>query len=532
MKKIKKKKYRLCVYLLKKNCSRSDVIKNPLGLIKYSLKNYNTDEMMLYVKKTIPYVPRWLKFFDGYLEKDITDLYNSSSAAILIVESDGRYFAFTFGYGRSLLNLNNVEDSFGLKVTLNSIDPDKIKSVDIKNLDTVLRYSRVQTSTVSAVDNFGMNVERDILNAVTGKSTDNTMGDQISGSVALHIGMYTNIDNLKKLCKKLLGKFYDKSYKKMFSWVDHINEVKNRNLIDELDGHLIKSIRSKDINFERLYLAIPELIDWEQFAGFRFKEKDELREDIFISDVLRLYKKNEEEVTLDWLRRREVLCIGKDNEQIINNWTLYKCINFEFKKDEATYLLHGSKWFKIDTNYVRSVNRLLKRIDEYTKFTFPIYEEEGEGKYNRRVSKMYSNKCILMDKKNILYGGGRSRIEFCDLIINQKDFIHVKRFRGSSALSHLFFQGLNSATVFLQDTEFVRRLNKRVSPIIVFPSVDSIKASDYEIVFAIISKISGDIKELLPFFSKVSFLQIYRQLKAYGFRVSVAKISIQNTSGN
>jgi uncharacterized protein (TIGR04141 family) len=141
-------------------------------------------------------------------------------------------------------------------------------------------------------------------------------------------------------------------------------------------------------------------------------------------------------------------------------------------------------------------------------------------------------KCFLMHKKIIQYGGGHSSIEFCDLIINKKDFVHIKRFRGSSALSHMYQQGLISATIFLQDIEFHRELNKLLPVNMHFPIIKSLKASKYEIVFAIVSKVLGDIKELLPFFSKISLLQTYTQLRAYGYQVSMAIINTDDNIEN
>ena len=64
----------------------------------------------------------------------------------------------------------------------------------------------------------------------------------------------------------------------------------------------------------------------------------------------------------------------------------------------------------------------------------------------------------VMDRKNIRYGGGASRIEFCDLFINKRTLLHVKRYGGSSAMSHLFSQGVVSATLFLQDRDFRQKV--------------------------------------------------------------------------
>jgi len=524
------RKTRFCIYLIKENCPKKNIIKESKKPLKFLLKDHNEDDMVLYVMPSMAKMPTWLQFFSNSLQKELPDIYTSGCAAVLVVRCGSRYFAFSFGYGRVLLNLDYVEENFGLKVALNSIDPEKIKSVDTKNLDTVLRYSRVQTSRVSSVDSFGMNIDKDILNAVMGKSNYSYFGENISGADALYVSIETSINELPDLCKELLKKFAEKNYKKRFDWVDHITDIRNQKLINELDTILVESINNKDPNFERLFLAVPELVDWTQFGGFKFKEKDKLREDIFLNDILALYKKNDKKIDLAWLKHREVICYSSDADQIINSWSLYKYINFEYEKNNSTYLLHGGKWFEIDTNYVKSVSKRIKKIKHYEGFSFPVYSETREDDYNKKIVKMNTKKCYLMHGKNIQYGGGRSSIEFCDLIVNRTEFVHIKRYRGSSALSHLFQQGLNSASIFLQDLEFHKELNKLLPVQLQFPSIRSLKASDYEIVFAIVSKVAGDIKELLPFFSKISLLHACNQLQAYGYRVSIAKIDMDNNT--
>ncbi len=527
-KKSEEKKFRLCVYLIKEDCiQQEDVLKDASLLTKYTIKGVSANNTALFVKESHSNPPKWAVFFSGALEKNLADLYNSSSAAALIVKHNKQFFAYTFGHGHHLLNPNNIVDSFGLKVVLNSIDAAKIRSVDIKNLDTVLRYSKVQTSQAGSVDNFGMNIDRDILNAVTGLSNDEALGKQISGSTALHLSLAVKVQNLPDLCGKLLTKFNDKNYKETFPWVDHISEVRNPHLIGELNDSLVNAVKEKD--FERFFLAPPEIVDWELVEGFKYKTSDEeVREDIHISDVMP--NDNTEEVSLAWLKKKEVLCIGKDSEQIIDGWTLYDCINYELKKDRETYLLTGSKWFKIDSHYVDTVNKEIGVISEYKNFTFPKYGGEREDEYNKSVADKNSKTCFLMDKKNIAYGGGMSKIEFCDLLINKTDFVHVKRFRGSSALSHLFLQGFNSAFLFLTDSDFSKKVNKLLPTQWKFSEGDNIKASDYEVVFAVISRAKGSTKDIFPFFSKVSLIHIYKQLKAYGYKVSIAKIETNTTA--
>ena len=530
-KKSNDKKYRLSIFLFNETCLViKDAIKDESSLAKYSIKGFRDDEMTLFVKRSNSFLPKWLSFFDGFLNTKIENVFNSSSSAILLVKHENRIFAFTFGYGRSFLNLSLVEDKFGLKVALNSIDADKIRSVDIKNLDTVVRHSRVQTSQAGAVDNFGFNIDRDILNAVTGLSNDSVFGKQISGAVSLNISIPISVDRIAELCRNLLKKFGEKTYKERFPWVDHIADVKNAVLVKELNDLLIKTICEKDL--EQLFLAIPEIVNWEIIRGFKYKPSDEeVREDVHIADVLPPDEELKDKVNIEWLKRKNVLCVSSDNEEIIyNSWPLYNCINYEVKKndkDNATYLLTTGKWFKIDTDYVQFVSEDIKNIPEYSNFHFPEHEGESEGKYNNRVYESDKERCCLMDMKNIAYGGGQNKIEFCDLFIDKKDFAHVKRFRGSACLSHLFMQGHNAAFLLRTDINFLKKVNQKLPSDWRFNESKQFLASDYEVVFAVISKVNKGIKDIIPFFSKVSLQQVYKQLSAYGYKVSLVKIDVK-----
>jgi uncharacterized protein (TIGR04141 family) len=63
-----------------------------------------------------------LSYFDHHASEDLpVGLFNASTAAALLLEIEDRLFALTFGYGRHLLDLQRVEQDFGLKVVLNTV---------------------------------------------------------------------------------------------------------------------------------------------------------------------------------------------------------------------------------------------------------------------------------------------------------------------------------------------------------------------------------------------------------------------------
>ena len=133
-----------------------------------------------------------------------------------------------------------------------------------------------------------------------------------------------------------------------------------------------------------------------------------------------------------------------------------------------------------------------------------------------------------MDKKNIRITGAASPVEPCDLFRGNNEFIHVKRYGGSSVLSHLFNQGLVSGELFQMESEFRELFNsklpkgRKLSNTKVRPN-----RNDYKIIFAIISE-SNEKDLSIPFFSRISLKHVITRLEARGFVVLSAKISVDD----
>lgn len=55
------------------------------------------------------------------------------------------------------------------------------------------------------------------------------------------------------------------------------------------------------------------------------------------------------------------------------------------------------------------------------------------------------------------------RIEVCDFLTMDKKFIHIKPWKSSSTLSHLFSQGKIVGTQTLQEKEYREKLQRRLN---------------------------------------------------------------------
>lgn len=511
----------LNIFLIKKDVDDVDAfLTNRAALEQYALTDGKTPVGDLYVQKPHAKLPSWGKFFADYLDpKELGK--SSSTAAVLVVQVDKRWFAITFGQGRFLLEAESWEEGFGLRVTLNSVAQDKIKSIDKVTFDALSTHSKIQSSQEAAPQDFGLDVEQDLVRAVTGSPDDSTLGHRLSGKDALRTCVSVAVDQLPDLLKRYQAQFRSKAYQKSFPWVDHIAEVSRASQREELDQLLVDQIKAK--NLERCWMAVPEIVDWASIDGFRFgmSQKHPKHHDIHLDRFLEEVR-DPVSITIENLRQRHVYCIGDDDRQI-DQWPVYKCIYCELDVNNESYLLSGGKWYRVTREFVADVNDSFARIPRYPA-AFPEYDDDSEGSYNERIASGDAARIALMDKKLVPFGGGK--FEFCDLYTRDKDIVHVKRYGGSSVFSHFFAQGTNSGELFQTQAEFRTLVNNLLPASHKFADAGKRPDSkEYQVVFAVVSDADGaDLT--IPFFSRLNLRAAVRRLDGYGYRVAITKIPV------
>lgn len=151
---------------------------------------------ILFVQRTKTNPPRWAKLFDEFIDEG--DLgKTSSSSAIFLVKADGWVFALAFGQGRYLLEPDCWEERFGLRVALNSISANRLRSVDKVTFDALSTHTRTQSSREASATEFGLDIELDLVRAVTGIPNDEALGRRITGMDALHASVRVDLKGLR-----------------------------------------------------------------------------------------------------------------------------------------------------------------------------------------------------------------------------------------------------------------------------------------------------------------------------------------------
>jgi uncharacterized protein (TIGR04141 family) len=487
------------------------------------------EKAQLYIKRTSGIRPKWASIFRDIIDLDLIGKTANISAAFLIKISD-KHFVLTFGQaGRFLIRDDVCEERFGLLVALNSVDKESFRCIDKQSLDTIESHTRIQAGHDTTADQFGLDVEQDMLKAIVGTPREIFLGTRMTGTDALSVSVRMDLSFLPTLLTYYQEKYEQDLNTTDYQWVNNISLVKNSSsIIKELDIKLLEKFANKD--YVNLWLAIPEIINWETVKGFIYQRgKKTIYPDINIEGFLSTIDKNES-ITLDLLKNRHVYCADEDHNYVFKSWSIHKCIYAEIDYEGNKYILNDTKWYKVNQDFVSRTNNDFKKITKST-LTLPKYYGGGEGKYNSDVAKNYPESFVLLDDKNkIFHGGGHGQIEVCDLFSKDKQLIHIKIYGKSSIFSHLISQGFVSGRLLQLDSEFRNKVkNKLQAPFNKLIEVDRRpNENEFTIIYGIISESEGD-DLYLPFFSRVNLNNTTKTLKGFGYNVELLKIFVDDT---
>lgn len=518
----KPKLQKITLSLLKEGLTRNNALRNPESLSSYRVPAIDPAQDSLFVQSKPPTPPRWISYLQPHVSGALVGLNTASASAVFLFETEDRLFALTFGRGRDLLEPESFEPDFGLKVVLNTVAPNQIKSVDAKTIDESTLHTRSDLSTSSTLAAFGLDVTRDLLRAVTGTPKDQSLAHRLTGSDALGIHTRVSLPEIPDLAKRLVEAYGANDYKENFDFIDYLRPEKRPSKLLELQDLLVGALQTREIT--DVHLAAPETLDWLDVEGFLFStnRKGELESDPRISTYLD--SREEVEVDMKLLKRDRLLPVSSSSGEAMSGWPIYRCIVYQVEVDEHLYVLSTGEWYRVDLSFREKVEAEVNALPKLEGLP-EADAETDEDAYNKKAAKAIGGLCL--DKK-FVYDGGPDKMEVCDILTAKGGLIHVKQRGSSSTLSHLFTQGVNSAERLLLDEEFRRQacaVAKREDPGFppVLPEV-SPDTKDHEISFVVITRSTRSTPLTLPFFSVVSLRTAARQLQAFRFPVSIAAV--------
>lgn len=526
----KTKSIKITAFLMKDGITKfEECFQNEKGAKTYEIKGKIGLVGKLFVNKSKYNLPKWINFFDGKTTKKIKGLFNSSSAALLLLKIKGRFFGITFGHGRYLIEPNAIDYGFGLRTALNLIDPTKIRSIDLKTYEDLVLSTKRQSSQNSQLGIFGMDTNRDLMKAVVGEpKIYNNFGKRIAGADSFSFKGSIILDELGQKLADLLDAYKSDDYKEYFDWIDHLKIVRDKRLIQNLEDNLLSTLNGKD--FSKMYLAPPEFIQWddlEHFEYFGFRHNQPY-DDLDINDYVGAIPSGT--LTIEDLKKHKIGIFYTGQTHPFKKWSLYHCLIWETEMSGHFYSFIDGEWFEISKDFAMKVKNYVKAIPNPSKPLPDAKLKELEKEYNERIVNEKPKELYLFDRILIRPTDAGSLIEFCDILGVDGSIYHLKRKIRSATLSHLFAQGLISGMVFAQDAGFQEKVKEKINGQYenhfkkIIDNGEKINPRNYEVVFGVISKPNPDWPESLPFFSQLNLRQHRRQLELLGYKVSLQLI--------
>lgn len=499
----------------------------------------------LFLAQSSPNEPPWGQFLrDGFGEGVRTPPV-SGTAALLVMEVGYRdathYLAFIFGFGgRHLLRSGSWERGYGLRTALNLIypseardaDPGRLIGVEAKTRARQTMRSRRQASRATTLEEFEVDRFRDVVGQAVGRPADrDTWGTRISGADAIYLNPNVSFDELPALCRKLLDSHNQTDYKEQFDWLDDLQPVADRDRLASLQAHVVDDLINT--NIMHLDLCPPEMVDWTLVDGFRFHydRRADFHPDLRLVDYLGGLDAHggRGQLTIEFLKSRHILAVDRDG-RTVHKWAVWSCLIGEFDTDQGTVVLDEGEFFDVSRSYLDQLNNYIDRIQQ-PAVRLPVADGAmRESEYNSSVSQTVDG-CLLMDMKTVGSPGRATPVEICDILTDDREFVHIKRHLGSSDLSHLFAQGLVSAEL-LHDDQRTRDLMRQAireasdnNAAFDFIDADAIRPSDFVVVYGAIANWRGrSLAIALPFFSKVNLRNTATELRRRGYGVAFAQI--------
>jgi uncharacterized protein (TIGR04141 family) len=210
------------------------------------------------------------------------------------------------------------------------------------------------------------------------------------------------------------------------------------------------------------------------------------------------------------------------NDEELYRTNIYSCLAFEASVAAAggvgkPHILSQGGWYQTNANFVSDVNAKLQLLSkQLPKKRLTIWNKsDHEGAYN---SSNAVGDIVHFDAKNVSYGGGASRFEFCDLMDPKTQTLYfVKIAANSSHMSHLAEQIRRTAELFFgPDPTFRQKLAAVVSkhhPKLSTAWVNSRpRHGDWHLCLVPLGRPLKD----LPFFAKCGVFRLAKELEARG----------------
>lgn len=519
------------IYLLKKTYSATNALKEDHQLKNEVTASKLPDGASVFILDSPEMVPWWKSYFGVQM-----DIKQASKGALVFLPTGDRCFALSFGHVYHKLKDESFEYDFGLRVTLNCVDPNELKSTDTLEPGTA-RRQRTQLPVGSDLTFFDFDRDSSILKGLTGKvgAAYKELFKTVTGSSSLVISSAVSPEGLVGLCKKLLALYESNAYLTTFPDIQNIVPVRDPAIVGQLNEKIVRAVHEKN---ESLYLAIPEIVDYQVvpfYASFSGAGPSLVFDEVFLTKYYNYLDSNDHDlssVEYDDLKKHGLTQTDETGAPRGKRYSILNCLIFDTAlDDQQTYHLAEGKWYKVENSYLETIRAFLDPL--CAPLSFPAFIHESEGQYSESVAN--AGTYICLDKTNIS-PPKQTQVEPCDLYSVDNDcavFHHIKISTLSNQLSHQFNQGANAIELLKLEPSSIEKLKEliteRTEPNVRDHFLKPLDKKEFRVSFGIVThKDSGRKSENLPLFSRISLMRIIKVLRLMNTRCSFGFIADQS----
>lgn len=465
------KSHPFSIYLLKSGYDATNALKAGHSLEDATATDLPEDAV-LYILDAAPRPPWWKKYF-GVQE----ELWQQHKGALVFLPVSGRCFALSFGQVFHHLNDTAYEYDFGLRVTLNSLDPHELKSADMV-APGVARRKRTQVPISTELTYLDFDGNSEIIKSLTGKVKKEYAGlfKNATGSVALKVSLKLEPKELVETCEKLLTLYEKEDYKETFPNIQNIAPIKDPLKIAILEEKLLKSFQRRD---GHITLTIPDIVDYRDNTCCIFSGQGKVSEILPDISIEEFYDFLGADFDLDALTLEEFkgyrMTLADADGNSGSSYTIFRSLIFETEQpgEQVIYHLCEGDWYRVEASFVERLKAYLDKKCEDSDLCPYNHDQNEDGKavyseenYNGAIP-VWNNRFICLDQTDISPAGSTA-IEPCDIYTVIEDahalggyrgvLYHLKISTRSSNLSHLFNQGLNSIDLIELEDELRKKM--------------------------------------------------------------------------
>ncbi len=286
-----------------------------------------------------------------------------SPGGLLVVKRDQRTFVVTFGHARQKLEDEWLERDFGRRVALNSIAKNGLVEIRAEQVFARWHLASDRAPRASAVEDFGVEFDRDLVASVEGVPSDKSLGKTVRGSTSLRLSL--PLSSLGGVLDKTEKLFASTAYRKHWPEIDNLSPVKDQGLVLQLDAHL-DTESSFGAALKKLVLFTPthrrdEALTPDSYVFGRMSKTPATTPYLTVDSWANHLAKSGGEPSVGAAKQTHVHLMD-DAKSELKTCSVYDCFGCEIGFNGNTSVLSSGVWYEVVPEFLTRINKAVAKI--------------------------------------------------------------------------------------------------------------------------------------------------------------------------